>query len=266
MNISEKVFLVTGGANGIGRALSLQFLKEGSRVAVVDMSDKAIKEMQELTNEYQDKISFHQCDITDYEKVKSLPEEVIKFHGQIDGIVNNAGIIQPFIKVSELEMLKVKKVFDVNFYGTYYMVNAFLTYLSKRPEASVANVSSMGGFLPVPGQTIYGASKAAVKLFTEGLYAEHRGSNLHVTLVLPGAIETNITKNSGVEINLPKDKAQPKHKMTSPQKAAEIIISGIKKDKFRVRVGTDSKIMDCLYRLMSKQATHMIAKQMADLL
>jgi short-subunit dehydrogenase len=266
MNISEKVFLVTGGANGIGRALSLKFLKEGSRVAVVDMSDKAIKDMQEITKDYKGKISFHQCDITDYEKVKSLPEEVIKFHGQIDGIVNNAGIIQPFIKVKDLEMSKVKKVFDVNFYGTYYMVNAFLPYLSKRPEASITNVSSMGGFLPVPGQTIYGASKAAVKLFTEGLYAELRGSNLHVTLILPGAIETNITKNSGVELNIPKDKGQPKHKMTSPHKAAEIIIGGIKKDKFRVRVGMDSKIMDYFYRLLPKQATHTIAKQMADLL
>ena len=66
----------------------------------------------------------------------------------------------------------IERVLNYNFYGQIYMTKAFLPYLLERPEAHIVNVSSMGGFFPVPGQILYGASKAAVKLFTEGLYAE----------------------------------------------------------------------------------------------
>ncbi|MEK3683510.1 SDR family NAD(P)-dependent oxidoreductase [Paenibacillus sp. FSL R10-2736] len=121
----------------------------------------------------------------------ALPEQVIDQHGKVDGIINNAGIIHPFLKVNELEYDKIKLVMDINFYGTLYMVKSFLPYLLKRPVAHIANVSSMGGFLPVPGQTIYGASKAAVKLLTEGLRAELKDTNVKVTLVFPGGVSTN---------------------------------------------------------------------------
>lgn len=116
---------------------------------------------------------------------------MIDQHGKVDGIINNAGIIHPFLKVNELEYDKIKLVMDINFYGTLYMVKSFLPYLLKRPVAHIANVSSMGGFLPVPGQTIYGASKAAVKLLTEGLRAELKDTNVKVTLVFPGGVSTN---------------------------------------------------------------------------
>jgi len=78
------------------------------------------------------------------------------------------------------------------------MTKAFLPFFLKRSEAHVVNISSMGGFIPFPGQTIYGAAKAAVKIFTEGLYAELKDSNVNVTVVHPGAIATNITTNSGL--------------------------------------------------------------------
>jgi short-subunit dehydrogenase len=78
------------------------------------------------------------------------------------------------------------------------MTKTFLPHLLKRSEGIIVNVSSMGGFLPVPGQTIYGSSKAAVKLFTEGLNSELTGTNVHVMGVFPGAIGTNIAANSGV--------------------------------------------------------------------
>ena len=81
------------------------------------------------------------------------------------------------------------------------MTKSFLPHLLKRPEAHIVNVSSMGGFLPVPGQTIYGASKAAVKLLTKGLHSELPGMNVKVTIIFPGAVNTNMTKNS--ELNNP---------------------------------------------------------------
>lgn len=266
MLIQNKVFLVTGGANGVGRELSLLLLRMGASVCVVDLNEEAINQTKALTQEFAEKISFHHVDITDLNRVNLLPDEVIKIHGQIDGIINNAGIIQPFVKVNELDINKAKKVFDVNFFGMFYMVKAFLPHLLKRPEANITNISSMGGFLPVPGQTVYGASKAATKLFTEGLYAELKDTQTHVLVVFPGAIETGISKNSGVEINLSANKEQPKYKMTSAKKAAEVIIKAIEKNKFRARIGSDTKFMDRFYRLAPKKATHLIANKMADLL
>jgi NADP-dependent 3-hydroxy acid dehydrogenase YdfG len=93
--------------------------------------------------------------------VEALPAAVVAAHGAVDAMINNAGIIQPFVPVNELGYDALQRVLDVNLMGTVHMVKAFLPVLLERPEAHLANVSSMGGFFPFPGQTVYGASKAA---------------------------------------------------------------------------------------------------------
>src|SRR5690606_13805729 len=113
------------------------------------------------------RLTTHTLNVADRKAVLALPDAVIKAHGQVDGLVNVAGIIQKFIKISELSFEEIERVMDVNFWGVVNTTKAFLPHLLARPQASVVNVSSMGGFLPVPGQATYGASKAAVKLFTE---------------------------------------------------------------------------------------------------
>ncbi len=126
----------------------------------------------------------------------------------------------------------------------------------------------MGGFLPVPGQTIYGASKAAVKLFTEGLNSELLSTNVRVTVIFPGAIETNISANSGLtNMKAPDpEKGEKTFKMTKPTVAAQMIIDGIEKNRYQVHIGSDSKMMDRLYRLMPERAAKLIYSQMKSLL
>jgi short-subunit dehydrogenase len=155
---------------------------------------------------------------------------------------------------------------NVNFYGTVFMTKAFLPYLLKRPEGYIANVSSMGGFLPVPGQGVYGSSKAAVKLFTESLYAELLHTNVHVSIIFPGATKTDITQNSGVAVPKMSENSEQKIPMLSPTKAAQIIVKGIEKNRARIFVGNDSKLMNILYKINPVFATKFIAKQMQDLL
>jgi short-subunit dehydrogenase len=118
----------------------------------------------------------------------------------------------------------------------------------------------------VPGQTIYGASKAAVKLFTEGLHSELLSTKVHVTVVFPGAIATNITANSGIEMNADAAKDAPKFKMTTAPEAARIIVEGIEANRYRVLVGSDAKMMDFLCRLMPERAAKIIYEQMRSLL
>ncbi|MDO9121737.1 MAG: SDR family oxidoreductase [Anaerolineaceae bacterium] len=267
MKIADKVFVVTGGGNGIGRELVLQLVNGGARVAAVDISEAGMQETKKLAGILGDKISAHVVDITDSAAVEALPEKVIAAHGSVDGLVNNAGIIQPFVKVMDLTFPQIHKVFDVNFTGLLFMTKAFLPYLLKRPEAHIINLSSMGGFLPVPGQTIYGASKAAVKLFTEGLHSELLDTQVHVTLVFPGAIKTNITVNSGIMTQEQVDKQDMgQFKMTEADKAAETIITGIERNAYHVFVGSDSKMMGFLVRLAPKRAAKLIFDQMKSLL
>ncbi len=268
MKANNKTIVVTGGGSGIGRELVLLLLEKGARVATIDINEAGLNETKMLAKEKADRLSLHVMNITDKSAIETLPQKITDIHGSVDGIINNAGIIQPFVKINDLDFDAIKRVIDINLYGVIYMTKSFLPGLLKRPEAHIINISSMGGFLPVPGQSIYGASKAAVKLLTEGLYSELSNTNVKVTVVFPGAIATNITTNSGLEADK-KDEGsakESKFKALSATKAAEIIIEAMEENKFRVCVGKDSKMMDRLYRFNPRFATEMIAKKMAGLL
>lgn len=205
--------------------------------------------------------------VADRAAVYALPAQVEARFGAVDAVINCAGIIQPFIRLADLDDAVIDRVFDVNFRGTLYMTRAFLPALLKRPEAHIVNVASMGGFLPVPGQTIYGASKAAVKLMTEGLYAELLHTNVHVTIVFPGAVATNIMSNSGVQLRAPSAGAEKQQGSALPaNEAARQIVNGIEANKYRVLVGKDAAFLDKLYRLAPQRATEFITKQMKHLL
>ena len=264
MNVTNKVIVVTGGGNGMGRELVLNLLRNGASVAAVDINETALSETKKLAGNLSRNLSVHVLNITNKESVDIFPQEVIKIHGAVDGIINNAGIIQPFKKIGDMDYTTIERVVNVNFYGTLYLTKALLPFLLKRPEAHVVNVSSMGGFLPVPGQSIYGAAKAAVKIFTEGLQAELKSTGVKVTVVFPGAINTDIKFNSGAEKTKKADNEAKKSliKPLAPAKAAQIIIGGIEKNKSRIFVGSDSKVMDLLYRVNPKFATNLIVKQM----
>jgi short-subunit dehydrogenase len=266
MSFLNKVFVVTGGGAGIGQEVVLQLIKKGAKVIALDISETGLNETKKLANELKDNVMLQVLNIADKQAVENLPKIVLSKFGRVDGVFNVAGIIQPFIKVNELSYEQIERVMNVNFYGTVYMVKAFLPHLLKNNGTShIVNVSSMGGFLPVPGQSVYGASKAAVKLFTEGLYSELKNTNVTVTLILPGGVATNITKNSGVEVSdkMTKMKAP---KLLTAKDAAKQIIAATEKQKFRALLGSDARFMDKLYRLLPKRAVHLIANKMKDLL
>lgn len=266
MKLAGKVIVVTGGGSGIGKELVLALLKKGANVAAVDLHEDTLKELQESVGENSKNLSIHTADISDKTAVEKLPNEIIAEHDTVDGLIHCAGIIQPFVRINDLDYKSIERVMNVNFYGTLYMTKSFLPHLLKRPEAHIANVSSMGGFLPVPGQAVYGASKAAVKLMTEGLYAELLDTNVNVSIIFPGATSTNITKNSGVDIPSSTSKRAQSFKMLPASDAAKQIINGIEKNKFQIFLGKDSKSMNKLYRLSPGFATRFIAKKMRSLL
>lgn len=267
MKVHEKVIVVTGAGNGIGRELVLCLLARGARVAGIDLNAVTLQESANLASGFCGRFSSFVADISDRAAVEKLPELVMAEFGAIDGLINNAGIIQPFTRLNELSLQTIERVINVNLFGTLYVTKAFLPHLLGRPEAHIANLSSMGGFVPFPGQTMYGAAKAAVKLMTEGLASELMNTNVKVTVVFPGAIATNITGNSGVSM---KTSATANGNGTmfalSPAKAAEAIVNGVERGARRLYVGKDSALADKLYRLCPNLTARLMAKVMGPML
>ncbi len=266
MEITDRILVVTGGGNGIGREVVIALLGKGARVAAVDLRPESLATLRELAGE--DRLSTHACDISDEAAVAALAEEVVAAHGQVDGLLNVAGIIQRFVPFAELPRADMEKVMAVNFWGVVNTCSAFLPLLQERPEACLINVSSMGGFTPVPGQTVYGASKAAVKLLTEGLYAEMRGTSVAVTTVFPGGVATGIADNSGAGRvgGSAADMEKAAARLTTPQAAAAQIVDAVESGPYRVVIGKDAKGLDLMMRANPRRATDFIAKKMASLI
>ena len=265
--MKDKILIVTGAGSGIGRELTLQLIKKGVKVAACDINEKTLEETMTLASN-KELLKTYVLDVADAKKVAAFPKMVKADFKNLHGVINNAGIIQPFVKIIDLSEKSVERVMDINFYGVVNMTRAVINEIDATTDTFISNVSSMGGFLPVPGQGIYGASKAAVKLFTEALYAEMKDTRIHVSIVLPGAIATNIASNSleVEELEPLQKKSQIKYKTTRADVAADIIIKGIEEGKLKIVVGSDAKKMDKLYRLTPVKAINMMAKMIGKIM
>lgn len=264
MQIAQKVFVVTGAGSGMGREVTLQLLRKGARVAAVDLNEVTLAETVALAGPFASRVSTHALSVADRAAVEALPAAVMEQHGQVDGVLSIAGIIQRFVHVEDLSIEEIERVMAVNFWGTLYVDRAFLPLLKERPEAALVNVSSMGGLVPVPGQGAYGASKGAVKLLTETLYAELRDTKVAVTVVFPGGVGTNITTNSGVDMPDIPEGATPK--VTSAEEAGRLIVEAVEKGTVRLLIGGDAKMLDRLSRVAPVRAITTVADQMKKLL
>lgn len=265
MKVENKVVLVTGAGSGMGRQLAIELNRRGALVALVDFRKETLEETAKILSDSGGKFSKHVLDVSDSAAVAKLPKRVVAELGEVDAVINNAGIIQPFVKINDLPLDQAEHVMQVNFWGPLTLIKAFLPGLLTRPAAHILNVSSMGAYAPVPGQSVYGASKAAIKLLTEGLRSELLDTSVNVTIAFPGAINTNIASNSGMAI--PADgSAASKFKMTEASVAARLMVDAIEKNQARICIGQDAKLMDFFTRLNPVWAAGVIYKQMASLL
>ena len=264
MNIAKKVFVVTGAGNGIGREVALDLLRRGARVAGLDVDKDGLSETASLAGAAKDTFYPVSIDITNRKAVLALPARIEKALGPVDGLINVAGIIQPFVRVNDLEFEAVDRVMNVNFFGPINLIKAFLPGLLSRPEAHLANVSSMGSYAPVPGQTVYGASKAAINLLSEGLRSELRDTSVAVTVIYPGAIGTNIAANSGLVMEMPEE--APQRAVVAPADAGKAIVDAVEQDRKRITIGQDAKTMWTLNWIHPDIASNLIYRGMKDLL
>ena len=184
----DKIALVTGGANGLGRGMVDQLVKEGAQVAVFDIEDGTMEE----AFAHNDRVCCLHCDVRDYDQVQKGVQDVIERYGRIDVLMNNAGIIhrQGFLECSKEGWLDVM---DTNLNGVFYVGQAVArTMVDLGVEGHIVNTCSNTSRKTVAGVTPYGPSKAGVKMLTQIMALELAKYGIHVNAVAPGTSRTRI--------------------------------------------------------------------------
>lgn len=256
-DLKNKVAVVTGAGSGIGRQLAHQLARAGAELVLADVAENKLQQtVGELHG--QTKISSHVVDVSKKDQVYAMADAALKAHGQIDIVINNAGVtvLQPMDEVSQEDF---EWVMNVNFWGVVHGTLAFLKHLKVRPEASVVNISSVNGFIPFPNNGPYNCSKYAVYGFNETLHQELADTQVVVTSVHPGGIKTDIIRNARVHTSPGGgDKNQIVGRFdnmarTSAEDAAKAIIGAIRGKKKKLLIGLDAYAMDAAKRLVPEE-------------
>jgi len=262
--LTDKTAAITGAASGIGRMLAVNLANQRCNLAIADIDEAGLNETAALIGD-QVKVSTHIVDVSKREQVFRFAEEASLHHGGVDIIINNAGVaLGDFLETVPLE--DFEWLMGINFWGVVYGTMAFLPYLRKRPEGHVINISSLNGIMPNPNNGPYCAAKFAVKGYTETLAQELHGTNIKVSCVHPGGIKTNIAHNARFNCSmysLSREKAiclyEDELFWTTADEAARVIISGIKRNKRRILIGIDAKLLDLITRFFPVTAVTLSA-------
>jgi len=260
-DLKDKVAAVTGAASGIGRYLAINLANEGCSVAISDVNEEGLLETEKMIENKDVKVTTHIVDVADRDRVYKFADEVVEKHGKANIIINNAGVVVSDC-LEDVSYENFEWLMGINFWGVVYGSKAFLPYLRQQPEGHIVNISSINGFVTWPFNGPYCTAKFAVRGFTESLLQEMRGTSIGVSSVHPGGIKTNIARNArfikaGDPNISPEEGAEMFEKiaMTTADKAARIIINGIKKNTRRVRVGGDAYVIDWFTRFFPVTAT-----------
>jgi len=191
MKLNEKVVIITGASSGIGKALAIDFAQRGANLVVAARNYVALCELTDsLIKQYNIKAVAVQCDVTVQSDCEYLIKQAMLTFGQIDVLINNAGIsMRSLFKDVEIDVLK--RVMDINFWGTVYCTKYALPELLKS-KGSLVGVSSVAGYKGLPGRSGYSASKFAMNGFLEVLRVENLHNGLHVLTACPGFTASNI--------------------------------------------------------------------------
>jgi NAD(P)-dependent dehydrogenase (short-subunit alcohol dehydrogenase family) len=262
-HFTGKVAVVTGAASGIGRALALELARRGARLAISDVDVAGLAETEAMVTAIGAQVRSDHLDVSQRELVLAYADDVAEHFGAVHLVFNNAGIAFTG-SIEQMSFKDIDRVMDVDFWGVVSGTKAFLPHLIASGDGHVVNISSIFGLFAVPKQSAYNAAKFAVRGFTEALRQEmvNDGRPVKVTCVHPGGIKTNIARNSEQVEGLDHDKLASsfdKLARTSPERAAEVILAGVEKNKARVLIGSDAKVLDALVRVTGSGYQRLVA-------
>jgi short-subunit dehydrogenase len=257
-----KVAAITGAGSGIGQATAVALAEKGCHLALSDINEDGLKDTVARLREYPVRVTTHVVDVGRREEVYQYAEDCVKEHGQVNLIMNNAGVgLGETVEAMSYE--NFEWLMNINFWGVVYGTKAFLPYLKQSGDGHIVNISSVFGIISVPTQSAYNAAKFAVRGFTEALREELdiERSCVGVTCVHPGGVKTAIARNSrmgDMGSMAPGSKEEiaelfERIARSTPKQAASAILQGVRKNRRRVLIGADAAALDIGQRLMPTQ-------------
>ncbi len=269
----DSVCVVTGAGSGIGRQLAIKLHQRGAKLALADIHADNLKATAEMLIDANGAPLTEVLDVADQAAVYAFAERVNSEMGGAHLVVNNAGVALGSGPLWDTEIDDFKWLMDINFYGVLYGTKAFLPILQQQDWGHIVNISSLFGLIGVADQTAYNASKFAVRGMTEALRHELKRdeSTVSCTSVHPGGIKTDIARNARVaQASVSKEEAEELHKQavqdfdklarTTAESAAEQIIKAVEKDKLRLLIGNDAKLIDFIQRCFPSGYANIFAR------
>jgi short-subunit dehydrogenase len=257
-----KSVVITGAASGIGEALAMHCASVGAYLLLADIDATGLDRVALAVRKTGATCYIKTVDTGNEDAIFSLAAYAIDTLGGADIVINNAGVglVAP---VGGLQTVDAQWLMNINFWGVVNGCRAFLPQLRKRDDAVLVNISSIFAMVSVPTQSIYNASKAAVRAFSDSVREELLGSGVDVLSVHPGGIKTNIANKSRiVDVSMIADTPQEMRDnftrlaRTTPEEAAAVIVRAIERRQTRVLIGADAKVMDWMFRLFPARASH----------
>ncbi|MBL6688965.1 MAG: SDR family NAD(P)-dependent oxidoreductase [Pseudomonadales bacterium] len=247
-SFNGKVAAITGAGSGMGQWLAILLSRAGCHVAISDVNQTTLDETMKLLDSSVNATS-HVVDVADRSAMEAFAAEVNEKHGGINMIFNNAGVSVTGL-AEQMPYEDIEWLMNINFWGVIHGCKSFLPFLREAKEAAIVNTSSIFGTIAVPSQSAYNASKFAVKGYTFALRTELADSHIGVSCVQPGGVKTNIVASSRF---IPIDnQSETKEELTemfermagkSAEEAAQIILDGVLRNKARILVGKDARVM-----------------------
>ncbi|GEO10134.1 SDR family NAD(P)-dependent oxidoreductase [Segetibacter aerophilus] len=264
------VVVVTGAASGIGRQLALQAADRGAFVIAADINAVPLEETKQLGARKGLQMEVHVLDVADKKAVYEFAELIIpQLKGRKLILINNAGVGLFSGNFHHTNQDDFEWLMNINLWGVIRMTKAFYPYFMERNEGHIVNLSSVFGLGGFANQTAYCTAKFGVRGFTEALRMELMGTNIYTTTVHPGGIKTNImraAKPKGTflteEMHAKATADFDKIAMTTPERAAHLILEAVRRKKLRLVIGKDGRVIDMMTRLFPVAYTRIFKKRM----
>lgn len=272
----DKVAAITGAASGMGRTLAIELARRGCHLALSDVNDNELVRTAELAGQHGVRVTLRKLDVADRAAVFAWADEVVRDHGRVNLVFNNAGVALT-VPVEHAKITDFEWIMGINFWGVVHGTQAFLPHLRASGDGHIVNTSSLFGLMAIPTQGTYNATKFAVRGFTEALRMEleMEGACVSATCVHPGGIATNIAmagkvdpameKLTGATIEQHKRRANKMISTTTAESAALQILDAVERNARRVLVGPDAKFLDKVVRLLGSTYQALVIRQMRKL-
>ncbi len=222
MNFEGKVCVVTGGAQGIGKQIALEFAKRRAKVILCDVKDETLQQAKNELSQYTEIVTFA-SDVTNLRQMEEMMDKIIDKFSRIDIVINNAGITRDNLTL-RLKEEDWDKVISVNLKGVFNCCKAVLKYMLKQKAGKIVNISSVIALMGNAGQINYGASKAGIIGLTKSLSKEVASRNICVNAVAPGYIQTEMTDKLSQEVKDSMLRLIPQGRLGTPQDVAGAVL------------------------------------------